>query len=91
MGTGHVYKIQITKSCRKQIDRAPRQIQHAVEKVLEKISVNPFPQHGVKALTAEWTGFYRVRLGNYRMIYRVEDEIVTIFVVAFGPRGDIYK
>ena len=55
------------------------------------MGINPFSQHGVKALTAEWTGFYRVRLGNYRMIYRVENDVVTVFAVAFGPRGDIYK
>ena len=91
MDAGHVFKIQITKSCRKQIDRAPAKIQQAVETALGKITQDPCAGHGIKALTGEWSGYYRYRLGSYRMIYRVEHEIITVFIVLFGSRGDIYK
>ena len=91
METGNVFEIKVTKVCRKQIDRAPRHIQQAVENALKKITVSPCGHSEVKALTGDWAGRYRYRTGNYRMIYIVEDDIVTIIVVAFGSRGDIYK
>ena len=91
MDAGNVFKIQITKSCRKQIDRAPAKVQLAVELALDKIAASPCSLPGAKAMAGEWAGRYRYRLGDYRIIYKVEAEIVTVIVVAFGPRGDIYK
>ena len=91
MEAGNVYKVEITKTCRKQIERSPRHIQNAVEKAITKIAANPCSQTGIKALTGEWDGFYRYRLGNYRIIYQVNNDIVTVILVAFGSRGDIYK
>lgn len=91
MGAGNVYEIKITKACRKEIERAPLRIRQAIERAILKIAVAPCSLPGVKPLTGEWVGFYRYRIGNYRMIYQVDHEIITVFIVAFGPRGDVYK
>ena len=91
METGDVFKIQITKSCLKQIDRAPTGIRQAVDKAIRKISESPCKGIGIKAMTGNWSGYYRYRLGSYRIIYRVEHDTITVFVVSFGTRGDIYK
>ena len=36
-------------------------------------------------------GFYRLRVGDYRILYTVEEEIITVRVTDAGNRGDIYK
>lgn len=36
-------------------------------------------------------GFYRLRVGDYRILYTVEEEIITVRVTDEGNRGDIYK
>lgn len=36
-------------------------------------------------------GFYRLRVGDYRILYIVEEEIITVRVTDAGNRGDIYK
>jgi mRNA interferase RelE/StbE len=91
METGNVYRIVIDKDCAKSIRKAPKFIRQAVENAFERLSVDPFHLPQVKALSGEWEGYWRYRIGSYRLIYRVDEEIITIFAIAFGSRGDIYK
>jgi mRNA interferase RelE/StbE len=46
--------------------------------------------HG-KPLTGNYKGFWRYRVGDYRVIAEIVDDIVTVFVVAVGHRKNIYK
>lgn len=45
----------------------------------------------VKPMAGEWKGYYRVRLGRWRVIFWVDDSLRTIYVDHVGARGDIYK
>ena len=50
---------------------------------------NPRP-HGVKKLV-EAEGLYRARVGDYRILYAVEDQLLLLIVLTVGHRKDIYK
>jgi mRNA interferase RelE/StbE len=52
---------------------------------------NPVEHHDVKPLTGDLRGFYRLRLGDYRIVFAILRGIQTIAVVNFAPRGDVYK
>jgi mRNA interferase RelE/StbE len=39
----------------------------------------------------EQTGMYRLRVGDYRVIYQIEDEVLYIYVIRIGHRQEIYK
>ena len=43
------------------------------------------------ALGADWRGFYKFRIGDYRVIYKIDWDEKVIFVVAIGHRSKIYK
>lgn len=47
-------------------------------------------QHG-KGLTSDHAGEWRYRVGDYRIIAEIQDEIVLVYVLAIGHRRDIYK
>ena len=51
---------------------------------------NPLENIQVKALTGELKGFYRLRIGNYRIIFALLEEEKVIAVVNIFPRGDAY-
>lgn len=42
-------------------------------------------------LTGQWAGFYRIRVGDYRIIYRVEPRERLIIIEAIGHRREVYK
>lgn len=82
------YKIGIKKSAQKELKSLPNK---ELKKVIEKISslaINPRPA-GCKKLSGDEK--YRIRVGNYRVLYSIEDDILTIFIVKVGHRKDVYE
>lgn len=82
------YNIEIKKSAAKEISKLPKQ---ELKRVVEKIKLlaeNPRPD-GCKKLSGDEK--YRLRVGNYRVLYRIEDDLLIIYVVKVGHRKEIYK
>ena len=52
---------------------------------------SPLESPQVKPLTGELKGFYRLRVGNYRIVFALLYEFQTIAVDNIAPRGDVYK
>ena len=57
-------------------------------KMIQSLSIN-LRSHGCKKFSGQEK--YRVRKGNYRIIYSIEDDILIVYVVKIGHRKDIYK
>ena len=82
------YKILVKKSAEKELGKIPKK---ELLKILDKIknlSDDPHPTGSIKLTNQEK---YRIRVGNYRILYTVEDNILTVFVVKIGHRKDIYR
>ena len=82
------YKIQVKKSAEKELGKIPRK---ELLKILDKIrdlSDDPHPPGNIKLTNQEK---YRVRVGNYRVLYTIEDNILTIVIVKIGHRKHIYR
>ena len=82
------YKIQFKVSIRKDLDFIPK---HDLQRILERIGSladNPRPA-GCEKLSGQER--YRVRQGNYRIIYSVHDFELTVLVVKVGHRGQVYR
>ncbi len=80
------YKIIIEKPAAKFIRKQPADQQ---KRILKAISQLPF-SGDIKQMKGE-TGHYRLRVGDYRIIYRVEHDVLTVIVMNAGNRGQIYK
>ena len=82
------YKIDIKKSAVKEIEHLPRRdIRDILDKIFS-LAENPRP-HDSKKLSGQEK--YRVRCGDYRILYSIEDAILIIFVVKVGHRRDVYR
>lgn len=79
------YKIVLTKKSRKFIKSQPRNQQERILKAIYKL-----PQGDIKALSGTKNA-YRLRVGDYRVIYEIEHYILLITVVDVGNRGQVYK
>lgn len=58
---------------------------------LEKLKNDPFEHPHTKKMKGSEGNVYRLRVGEYRVIYEIKNDKLIIYVVRVGPRGDIYK
>lgn len=68
----------------------PRPEAERIAKRLYQLAENPDTATDVKALSGR-TGEYRLRVGDWRIIYRIVRDKLQIQIVKIGPRGDVYK
>jgi mRNA interferase RelE/StbE len=80
------YRIQIDKPALKFIAKQPSKAQERILQAIRKL-----PQEGDIKPLAGRPGYNRLRVGTYRIIYTVQDAIITVRVTEAGNRGDIYK
>lgn len=82
------YKIVIKRSAAKEVEKIPTPFRTRVVSRIQELAKDPRPS-GVKKLSGEEK--YRIRQGNYRILYKVEDSIITVTVVKVGNRRDVYR
>ncbi|MDN5666880.1 MAG: type II toxin-antitoxin system RelE/ParE family toxin [Renibacterium salmoninarum] len=82
------YQIEVLPPAARQIRKLPPEARRRVQAAIELIAETPRPP-GAKKLVGrvEW----RVRTGDYRVLYRIEDHRLMIVVVAAGHRREIYE
>lgn len=82
------YQIHILRRAQKALSRLPRQDYERVRDAIRALSEEPRPA-GCKKLTGREG--WRIRIGQYRVIYELEDVVRVVTVLEVGHRRDIYK
>jgi len=83
-----MYEIEIERSALKSLSKIPIKDRTKLVVTIERLALNPRPI-GAKKLTGR--DGWRIRVGNYRIIYEIIDNICHILVLDVGHRKDIYK
>jgi len=81
------YKIEVKKSAVKELKSIPSNDLKRILAKIEMLEDDPRPVGYIK-LTGE--EIYRIRQGNYRILYSIEDDILTVLIVKVGHRKDVY-
>lgn len=81
-----MYVIEFTKAAEKQLYKLPTPIQVRIISVLERIKIHPYTH--VKKLVG--SPYFRVRVGDYRIIIDIKQEQLVIMVIEVGHRKNIY-
>jgi mRNA interferase RelE/StbE len=84
-----MYNILIKKKAEKQLAALPLDIADRIALAIDELATNPRPANNRKL--QGYTNVYRVRVGNYRIIYSVEDAILTVEFIKIGHRKDVYN
>lgn len=84
-----MYKVLIDKRVRKDIDKIPKVFAKKIIVAIEDLANSPRPS-GCKKLI-DFDDLYRIRVGKYRIIYSIEDEVLTVIVIKIGHRQSIYE
>lgn len=82
------YKVRIKQSAGKELEKIHGKDKDRIVTRIRDLASDPRPI-GSKRLSGEEK--YRVRQGNYRILYEISDEVVTVFVVRIAQRGEAYQ
>lgn len=82
------YKIILSRPAQKQLDKLSDHIANPIFKAIRSLSKNPRPG-GCKKLTGR--PGYRIRVGDYRIIYEIINKELVVTVVSLGHRKDVYE
>lgn len=83
----HNYTAVLSKKAQKQLDKLSDSIANPIFEAIAELEKNPRP-HGCKKLK-DRVG-YRVRVGNYRIIYDIIDSHLIVDIITLGHRKDVY-
>ena len=83
-----IYLVEYTPAAARQIRKLNKIIQARLKSKIAMLSENPRPQ-GSKKLKG-FENSYRIRVGDYRVIYKIHDDVLLVLIMKVGPRRDIY-
>ncbi|MEH2227960.1 type II toxin-antitoxin system RelE family toxin [Nostoc sp.] len=83
------YKVEILKGALKQLKKLSPELQERIQVKIDDLAIEPRP-NGVKKLKGQENA-YRIRVGEYRVIYDIFDDILVVNVVELGHRSKVYK
>jgi mRNA interferase RelE/StbE len=87
-----IWKIRFTKTAEKQGRKLSSDIQTRIDNFLvNRLAASDNPRNLGEALIGHWSGYIRYRVGDYRIICKIEDETITILVIEIGHRREIYR
>ena len=83
------HEVVLSPKAEKQLDELPTPLRRRITEAVEGLESKPRP-HGVKKLTGA-ENLWRIRVGDYRIVYTIEDDRLIVLVVKIGHRRKIYR
>ncbi len=85
-----MYEVVFTKQALRSLRRIPRNIAMLIREKLEQLAADPYaPNNNVTKLVGR--PGYRLRVGDWRVIYELQDGQLILLVIKIGPRGEVYE
>ena len=84
------YEIEFLNTARRSLRRLSKSNQKRVVSAIEELADNPRPL-GYTQLSGTSDRRYRIRIGDYRIVYKIEDNILLVLIVNIGHRREIYR
>jgi mRNA interferase RelE/StbE len=82
------YKITLKKSAARELENIPKKDLQRIIKRIQPLAENPRP-HGAQKLSGQER--FRIRQGDYRIVYSIEDKNQIVDIVKIGHRREIYR
>ena len=83
------YEIIIQPTAEKCLDKIPRPVRRRIADAMEKLRANPRPAGVVKLAAHE--NLWRIRIGDYRVVYEIHDDRLVVLVLRVAHRKDVYR
>ncbi|MFK7968856.1 MAG: type II toxin-antitoxin system RelE/ParE family toxin [Bacteroidia bacterium] len=84
-----MYQISFKRSAAKELKKLPQNVTDRIIEAIEELVENPRPQGYRKIVGSE--NLFRIRIGQYRVIYSIEDKELIIMIITVRHRKDAYR
>ena len=84
-----MFAVEFLPSAARELAALDRAMQRRVARRIERLAQEPRGGGAIKLRGAD--DVWRARIGDYRLLYRIEDERLVILVIRIGHRGDVYR
>jgi mRNA interferase RelE/StbE len=84
-----VYKVRFNAHAQKAFRKLTRDVQARLKPAITALSLEPRPD-GCRKLNG-FEAVYRIRVGDFRVIYEVQDEVLVVLVLTAGHRRQVYR
>jgi len=88
MSDSEGWRIVVSRKAEKSLRRLPRDLLDRIAKAIDSLAVEPRPP-GCKQLVGG--AFYRLRIGDWRIIYAIKDDRLIVLIVNVAPRGSAFQ
>ena len=85
------WKAEFTPEARRQFERLDRSVQRRIQTYLNENVLAGDPRRFGRALRGDLSGLWRYRVGDFRLIAKLEDAVLTVVIVKTGHRSVIYE
>jgi mRNA interferase RelE/StbE len=86
-----MYEVLLHPDAQKVYINADKALAKKIARCLQQLEQSPRSHPNIKAPKGEYSGYYRYRIGDYRVLDAVDDAVVQVFVVAIAHRSEAYE
>ena len=83
------YRIELKPSAAKSLDKLPADLQKRIVRALDVLADNPRPSGVVKMAGDD--DLWRLRVGDFRIVYEIHDDVLLVMVLRIGHRREVYR
>lgn len=84
------YSIVFRNSAKRGFRKIPKEFQRRIAVTIDALTEEPRPE-GTEKIEGAGGNVYRLRVGGYRILYEIYDDLIIVEIIAIGVRGQIYR
>jgi len=86
-----MYRVRFSDSANRFYHDANAEVARRINKAVEVLKVSPWTHKNIKRLSGPLTGYLRFRVGEYRVVYGIEETRKEVIVLLIAKREDVYR
>ncbi|MEM8717802.1 MAG: type II toxin-antitoxin system RelE/ParE family toxin [Cyanobacteria bacterium P01_G01_bin.39] len=86
-----MYKVRLSLEAEKVFATSDKALAKKLARCFNNLENSPRSHPNIKPLKGSYSGYYRYRVGDYRVVYSIEDELVMVTVIIIAHRSKVYE
>jgi mRNA interferase RelE/StbE len=86
-----MYKLELSREAQQFYGRCDKPVAKKLARCFRSLEKNPREGNNIKPLRGKFAGSYRYRVGDLRVVYMINNQAVTVFMITIAKRSDVYE